>query len=82
MTQEDEPPRSEGVQYTTGEGQRAIINSSSKNKAAGPKWKQHSTVDMSGGESKFQCCKEQPCIGTGNFKPMSQAECVKLNESN
>ena len=31
MTPEDEPPRSEGVQYATGEEQRAITNSSRKN---------------------------------------------------
>ena len=35
---EDEPPRSEGGQYATGEEQRAITNSSRKNEAAG--WKQ------------------------------------------
>ena len=39
MTLEDEPPRSEGVQYPTGEEQRAITNSSRKNEAAGPKQK-------------------------------------------
>ena len=31
MTLEDEPPRSEGVQCTAGEEQRAITNSSRKN---------------------------------------------------
>ena len=39
MTLEDEPPRSEGVQYPTGEEQRAITNSSRKNEVTGPKWK-------------------------------------------
>ena len=34
MTPEDEPPRSESIQYSTAEEQR---NSSRKNKAAGPK---------------------------------------------
>ena len=38
MTVEDEPHRSEGVQYATGEEQRTITNSSRKNEAAGPKW--------------------------------------------
>ena len=37
ITLEDEAPRLEGVQYATGEEQRAISNSSSKNEAAGPK---------------------------------------------
>ena len=36
MTPHDEPPRSEGIQYATGEEQKAIKNSSSKNEAAGP----------------------------------------------
>ena len=37
MTPEDEPLRSEGVQYATGEERRVITNSSSENEAAGPK---------------------------------------------
>ena len=37
ITLEDEPPRSEGVQWATGEGQRAITNSSRKNEEAGSK---------------------------------------------
>ena len=36
MTLEYEPPRLEGVQYTTEEEQRTITNSSSKSEAAGP----------------------------------------------
>jgi len=52
MTAKDELPMSEGVQYATGEEQRAITNSSRKNEVAGPKWKQHSVVNVSGGESK------------------------------
>ena len=44
MTVEVQPPRSEGVQYATGEEQRAITNSSRKNEAAGPKQKQHSVT--------------------------------------
>ena len=51
-TLEDEPPRSEGIQYVTGEEQRAITNSSRKNEVAGPKQKKCSVVDVSGGESK------------------------------
>ena len=39
MTPEDELPRSEGLQYTNREEQRAITNSSSKNEAAGPEQK-------------------------------------------
>ena len=72
MTAKDELPMSEGVQYATGEEQRAITNSSRKNEVAGPKWKQHSVVNVSGGESKVQCCKEQYCIGTWNVRSMNQ----------
>ena len=46
------PPRSEGIQYATGEEERAITNNSRNNEAAGPKQKQRSAVDVSGGESK------------------------------
>ena len=38
MTLEDECPRSEGVQYATGEEETAIINSSRKNKVTGLRW--------------------------------------------
>ena len=38
-TLEDEPPRSEDVQYATGEEQRMITNSSRKNEDAEPKRK-------------------------------------------
>ena len=31
-------------------------------------------VDMSGGESKVQCCKEQYCIGTWNVRSMNQGK--------
>ena len=56
MTLEDELPRSEGVQYATGEERRAI-NSSRMNEAAGPKRKRHSVVDVSGGEIKSDAIK-------------------------
>ena len=49
--QEMSPPRLEGI-HATGEEKRAITNNSSKNEAAGPKQKQSSLVDVSGGESK------------------------------
>ena len=52
MTPKDEPPGLEGVQYATGEVQRGITNCSRKNEAAGSKWKQHSVMDVFGGENK------------------------------
>ena len=39
MTLEDEPPRLKGVQYATGEEQKAITNSSRKNEVTAPKQK-------------------------------------------
>ena len=56
MTLKDEPARSEGVQGATGEEWN---NSFRKNEKAGPKWKWCSAVDVAGGETKIQCCKEQ-----------------------
>ena len=50
VTLEDEPLRSESVQYATGEEWR---NSSRKNEEAGPKQKQCLSVDVSGDESKI-----------------------------
>ena len=43
------PPaaRSEGVQYAAGEKLKEITYSSRKNEVAGPKWKQHSVLDVS-----------------------------------
>ena len=52
-------PRSESVQNATGEKWRSITNSSRDNDEAGTKQKPCSVVDVSGGESKVQCCKEQ-----------------------
>ena len=53
-TPEDDSPRSEGVQYATGEEQRTVINTnnSRKNEEGGLKWKWHSDMDVSGGKSK------------------------------
>ena len=63
-----------------GEEWKAITNNSRKYEAAGPKQKQHSVVDVSGGESKLQCYKEQYCIGTWNGRCMNQGklDVVKL----
>ena len=56
MTLKDEPHRSVGVQYATGEKWR---NNSRKNEEMEPKQKQHPVVDVSGDGSEVQCCKEQ-----------------------
>ena len=45
-------PMSKGVQYATREEQRMITKSSRKNEVTVLKWKRHSVVDVSGGESK------------------------------
>ena len=50
MTLEEKSPRSEGVQYATGEQQRAVTDSSRKNESYGPKQKWRSVVGVSGGK--------------------------------
>ena len=74
MTLKDEPPRSESVQFATGEEWRIITNSSRKNEADGWKWKWCSVLDVPSIESKIQCYKEQYCIGTWNVRYMSQGK--------
>ena len=69
MTTKDELPRSVGSQYVTGEEER---NSSRRNEKATPKQKQPPVVDVTGGESKLRCCKEQYCIRTWNVRSMNQ----------
>ena len=71
MTLKDELHRSVGTQHASGEDRR---KSSKKSKEAEPKLKQCPVVDMSGGESKVQCCKEQYCIGTWNVRSMNQGK--------
>ena len=69
-------PRSVSVQYATGEEQR---DSSRKNEAAGAKWKRCPAADVSRGESKVSCCKEQYCIGTWNVRSMNQGKLDVVN---
>ena len=81
MIMEDENlPRSEGVQYATGEEENAITNISRKNEVAGPKQKWCSVVDVSCDESKIWCSKEQYCIETWNVRYLNQGklDVVKL----
>ena len=68
-TLKDELPRSVGAQYATGDQWR---NNSRKNEEIETKQKQHPVVDVTGDGSKFQCCKEQYCIGTWNVRFMNQ----------
>ena len=71
MTLKDEFPRSVGAKYTTGEEWRYSYRN---NEESEPKRKLYPVVDMSGGESKVQCCKEQYCIGTWNVRSMNQSK--------
>ena len=66
MTLEDELPRSVGAQYGTGEEWR---NNSRKNEETEPKQKQHPVVDVSGGESKARCCKNNIAQEPGMLGP-------------
>ena len=70
-TLKDELPRSVGAQYATGYQWR---NNSRKNEETEPKQKQYQVVDVSGGESKVECYKEQYCIGTWNVRSMNHGE--------
>ena len=49
-------------------------NNSRGNEEAEPKPKQWPVVDVSGGEIKLQCCKEQYCIGIWNIRSMKQGK--------
>ena len=69
MTLKDELPRLVGAQYAIGKEQR---NSSRRNEEAEPKQKRCPVVDVSGGESKVQCYKEQYCTRTWNVRSMNQ----------
>ena len=71
MTLKDDLPKSVGAQYATEEEWR---NSSIRNEEAEPKQKQRPVVDVSGGESKVRCCKEQYCTGTWNVRSMNQGQ--------
>ena len=41
---------------------------------AGPNWKWHLVVDVSGVESKVQCYKEQYCIGIWNVRSINRGK--------
>ena len=65
MTPKHESPRSEDVQYATGEERRRITFIPRMNE---------SVVDVSGDKSKIRGCKEQYCIGTWNVRSMNQGK--------
>ena len=67
----------EGVQYATehlGKSREQLLRAPEKNEVAGPKQKWHSVMNVSGGESKVQCYKQQYCIGTWNITSMNQGK--------
>ena len=53
---------------------RNISRDIGENEEAEPKQKQCPGVDVSGVESKVQCCIEQYCIGTWNVRSMNQGK--------
>ena len=71
MTLKDELPRSVGAEYATGEEWR---NSSGRNEEVEPKQERCPVVEVSGGESKVWCCREQYCIGSWNFRYVNQGK--------
>ena len=70
-TLKDELPKSVGAQCATEEEWR---NGSRWNEEAEPKQKQHPVVDVSAGERKVQCCKEQYYTGPWNIRSMNQGQ--------
>ena len=72
----DELPRFIGTQHATGEEWR---NNSKNKEETEPKQKQCPVVDVTGNESKEQCCKEQYCIGTWNARSMNQGKLKVVN---
>ena len=75
-TLKDELPRSVGAQYATGDQWR---NNSRKNEKDGAKAKQHQVVGVTGDRSKFQCSKEQYCLGTWNIRSLNQGKFEVVN---
>ena len=67
MTLKEELPRLEGANMLLEKR-----NSSRRNEEAEPKQKNCPVVDVTGGESKVQCCNEQYCIDTWNVRSMNQ----------
>ena len=49
-------------------------NTSRKHEEAEPKQEGHPVTDVSDGESKVKCCKEQYCIGTWNVRSMNEGK--------
>ena len=70
-TLKEELPRSVGAQYAAGDQWK---NNSRKNEGMEPKQQQYPALDVTGGRSKVQCCKEQYCIGTWNVRSMNQGK--------
>ena len=70
-TLKDELPKSVGAQCATRDQWR---KNSRKNEQTESKQKQHPVVDVTGDESKVQCCNEQYCIGAWNVRSMNQGK--------
>ena len=68
------PPGQKVSNTLLGKSGGQFTNSSRKNEVAGPKWKLHSVVDMSGGKSVVQSWKEQYCIETWNVRFTNQGK--------
>ena len=68
-TLKDELPKLVAAQYATGDQWKS---NSRKNEETKPKQKQHPVEDVTGNDSKVQCCKQQYCIGTWNVWSMNQ----------
>ena len=72
MTSGDDSPMSEGVQYATGEKQKATTNRSRKTEVLGQI--RNDTQLWMCLVVKVQCCKEQYCIGIWNVRSVNQGK--------
>ena len=72
MTPEYEPPGQKVSNMLLGKSGGQLLIAPERTKRLGLKQKCLSFVDVSGGESKVQCCKKQYFIGIWNIRSMNQ----------
>ena len=80
MTPEEKSPRPEGAQCATREERWLKITNTPERMTQWGQSGNDAVVDVSGGESKVWCCKEQYCIGTWNVRSMNQGKLVMVKQ--
>ena len=72
--EEPPPPRLEAVQYTTREEWKVLLIVPERTKWLGQIRSECTVADISGGESKIRCCKEQYCVVICNVRFMNKSK--------